>query len=241
MALAQADPEGQRRVLPLSVDGATYWVKQPERLHWRMRLQKGDAASAFERERTALRALAGRGLPVARLVAEAPGLLAVEDCGTPLRSVLSDRACPLPERLVAARAGGAALAALHAAGVAHGRPDLRDICWRDGRATLIDFERCPEIPAPLGKLREDLFLLVFSAVVALGRDAPEVAALLAGYRRTAPAAPWQSAARLARRLRLFAPVLRLLRPLDGPRGELAAVAPALALIADPPPDPITQA
>ncbi len=240
-ALAEVDPEGTRRVLPLTLDGTRYWVKQPERLRLRMRLQKGDAASAFERERTALRALAGRGLPVARLVAETPRLLAVEDCGTPLRTVLTDATRPPDERLAAASAGGAALAALHRAGVAHGRPDLRDMCWQAGQITLIDFERCPPIPARLANLREDLVLFTFAAVVALGAEAPELPALLAGYRRDAPPEPWRAAARYARRLRPLVPLLRLLRRFDGPRGELAAVAPTLRLLIDPPAAPITHA
>ena len=239
--LAEADPNGTRRVLPLTLDGTRYWVKQPERLRLRMRLQKGDAASAFARERTALRALAGRGLPVARLVADAPGLLAVEDCGTPLRTVLTDAARSPEDRLAAATAGGAALAALHRAGVAHGRPDLRDICWKDGQATLIDFERCPPMPATLANLREDLVLFTFAAVVALGPEAPELAALCVGYRRDAPPEPWRAAARYARRLQPLVPLLRLLSRFDGPRGELAAVAPTLRLLIDPPAAPITQA
>lgn len=233
-ALRAADPAGRCRTLVVTLDGQRYWIKRPERLNLRLRLQKGNAASAFARERAALRSLAGRGLPVARLVADAPDFLAVADCGTPLRRLLLDPACPPAERCRAARAGGAALAALHAAGIAHGRPDLRDICWDGANARLIDFERFQPPPSPAAMLRDDLFILVFAAVVALGAEAPETRALLQGYRAAAPPEPWQAAARRARRLSRLAPLLRLLAPLDGRRGEIAAVRPSLRLLTDPP-------
>ncbi|MGY6632657.1 MAG: hypothetical protein ACXIU8_02825 [Alkalilacustris sp.] len=233
-AVSATDPEGRQRVVKVTVDDRVVWVKRPERLRLRMRLQKGNANNAFAREAAALHELSGRGLPVVELVAAGPGMLAVADCGVPLRTVLRDPARTGPDRQAAALAGGAALAALHAAGVAHGRPDLRDICWDGARATLIDFERYRPAPATLAQMRSDLVILAFSAVVALGAERPELAALVVGYRRVAPPEPWAAAAALARRLTRAAPLVRLLAPLDGKRGEIAAVAPTLALLMDPP-------
>ncbi|MBK5925873.1 hypothetical protein CCR87_00620 [Rhodobaculum claviforme] len=234
------DPEGRRRVVAVQAGDRRIWVKRPERLTLRLRLQKGSSDKSFAREAVALHELSGRGLPVAELVAATPGLLAVADCGEPLRTILRDPARPADERARAARAGGAALAALHGAGVAHGRPDLRDICWDGSRATLIDFERYTPGPASVALMRTDLVIMVFAAVVALGPDAPELAALCAGYRRAAPPEPWQAAARLARGLARVAPLLRLLAPLDGKRGEIAAVAPTLRVLIDPPADGATD-
>jgi hypothetical protein len=218
------------------LDGRRYWVKRVERLSRRWRLQKGDPERAFFRERAAMAALAGRGLPVAAPVAEGPDFVALPDFGTSLTALPGPKGSP--ERLAAFAGGGAALAVLHAAGIAHGRPSIRDICWSGDRATLIDLERCDPSRGGRGAMRDDLFLLVHSAVVALGAGAPETAALIAGYRRAAPDGPWRDAARRARRLALLAPVWWLAARLaETRRGDFAAILPALRLLAEPPPPP----
>jgi hypothetical protein len=231
-AVAASDPDGAQRVLCVAVDGQRYWVKRAEQLSRRWRLQKGDPARAFARERAAMAALAGRGLPVAAPVAEGPGYIALPDFGPPLTALPGPAGSP--ERLTAFAAGGAALAALHAAGIAHGRPNIRDICWSGQQATLIDLERCDPAQGGRRAMRDDLFLLLHSAVAALGADAPEIGALIAGYRAAAPAGPWRDAARRARRLAWFAPLWRLATRLDTRRGDFAAVLPALEMLTAPP-------
>lgn len=232
-AVAREDPDGQRRIFAVTLAGQPFWVKRAERLSRRWQLQKGDPVRAFAGERAALAWLAGRGLPVAALAADGADFIALPDCGTPLSALPGPPGAP--ERLRAFAAGGAALAALHAAGIAHGRPNIRDICWSGAAATLIDLERCDPGRNGPDRLRDDLLFLVHSAVTALGPQAPEVAALCAGYRRAAPPGPWRDAARRARRLARLAPLWRLLAArFETRRGDFAAVLPTLRLLQSPP-------
>ena len=241
-ALADADPTGTRRVVAVRLDGRRYWVKRAEQLSRRWRLQKGDPARAFARERAALARLADRGLPVAAPVAEGPDFIVLPDLGPPLTELPGPPGSA--DRLAAYAAGGAALAALHGEGIAHGRPNIRDICWSGQRAMLIDLERCDPRRDTPGRLRDDLFFLLHSAVAALGAEAPETDALCAGYRGAAPPGPWQAAARRARRLARLAPLWRLAARFDTRRGDFAAVPPTLHLLTAPPetpPEPPTGA
>ena len=98
------------RVQRVVVDGTAYWVKQRETLGLRLRLQKGDAARAFDAERAGLHALAGRGLPVARIVAEGPDFFATADHGPTLATILQRGSLPAEERIAAFAAAGRGLA-----------------------------------------------------------------------------------------------------------------------------------
>lgn len=158
-----------------------------------MRLQKGDPLRAFAREAKALATLSGRDLPVPELVAADPDHIVTGDAGVALKPILADPALPRDIRCAACRAAGSVLGAFHGAGLANGRPMLKDMCWRDGQVTLIDFERFrPEACTP-ARMRMDAMVMVFSAITQLGQDADEAAALIAGYRSAAPSPVWEAA------------------------------------------------
>lgn len=227
---------GRSRVGRVTIGGREHWVKWQEVLTGRLRLQKGDPARGFARERAAFAALSGCGLPVPELAASGPDFLLVPDMGPSLLKFLRRSGAAPAERLAACRAGGAALAALHRAGFAHGRPNLKDICWAGGRATLIDFERFDPARNGRGRMRGDVLLLAFSACAELGTEAPEFAAMMQGYREDAPAGVWAAAVRLARRTGWMAPPPALLRWIDGRKGELAALRPTLRALARLRPD-----
>ena len=236
-AIRREDPDGRRRVSLLELDRQRFWVKRPERMEGdlRLRLQKGSPRRGFERERAALHYLAGRGLPAPPLTAEGPDFMVVPDRGIALSKLLRKSKTPHAERLAACGAAGAALAAFHRAGLAHGRPLARDICWSDERVTMIDYERFDAGRNGLGRLRNDLLMLVYSVVLEVGPTAPETRALCAAYLRDAPPAVWPAARRLARRLLWLGPLIRLAELFDGRPGEVAAVLPTLRLFAAPAP------
>ena len=134
-----APPRRVRRVeLP---DGRRFWLKRVERLSGRLRLQKGDPAKAFAAEREGLRALAAAGLPVAGVAAEGPDWVLMPDAGPVLPEVVRDAGRSEAEKLRAFEAAGRALGRLHWAGMAHGRPAVRDVCWDGAEARFIDLER----------------------------------------------------------------------------------------------------
>ncbi len=141
-ALTQALAEPPRRVRRVDLrDGRRFWLKRVERLSGRLRLQKGDPAKAFAAEREGLRVMASGGLPVADVVAEGPGWVLMPDAGPVLPEVVGDPSRDLAEKLRAFAEAGRALGRLHWAGMAHGRPAVRDVCWDGREARFIDLER----------------------------------------------------------------------------------------------------
>ncbi|WP_456389517.1 hypothetical protein [Profundibacter sp.] len=190
-----------KRVSQMQHDGQTIWIKKQERLSLRMRLQKGDARAAFLAERDALHLLRKAGVPVPVIVAEGEDYFATADCGPSLKWLLLDYDGASISHLDAYAAAGKQLALMHKQQLSHGRPSVKDICWKDGRITFLDFERFHEKRnTPKGHM-QDLVILVFSAYAVTGRDCPEVEALIKGYRAHDPADVWQAAIIWCNRMR----------------------------------------
>lgn len=197
--LEQALSQPAERVRPLDLpDGGRVWLKRVEHATGLMRLQKGDGLRAFQAERDALLALCGRGLPVAEPLAAGDDFLLLPDLGPTLSSLLDDPNVLDQERLAAFRAAGRALAALHGAGLAHGRPALRDMCWSEGLVRLIDLERF-QIRCRSARVRAmDLVIFVhtwFARVKGQGIG-PELEAAFDSYRASAPLEIWPELRRL---------------------------------------------
>lgn len=132
---------GPRVELITGAAGGRFWLKRVEVLDPKMRLQKGDPRRAFDAERQGLKLLGGLGLPVVPLLAEGADWFVTADCGPTVDSVVTDPQTTKAEVLVVMAAVGQALARLHRAGYAHGRPVMRDICWNGVEARFIDLER----------------------------------------------------------------------------------------------------
>ncbi len=185
--LAGALAEPPERVRRVAAGAQAVWLKRAEQLSLRWRLQKGDGRRAFEADRAGLHDLAALGLPVAPIVAEGEDFFATADVGRPLSGLLADPAQAGPGRIAGFTAAGAALAALHRAGVAHGRPSVRDICWDGGQARFIDLERYRPGRAGRGRMALDVLILLHSMLAISRAPGPELAAALAGWRAGAPA------------------------------------------------------
>lgn len=217
--MAKADGPRIQRV---DVDGHTYWIKRPEQLSLRMRLQKGDPQRAFAAEVAAHTAYADRGLPVAEVAAADDSYLITVDSGTPLKKLLRDENAIFPEALASA---ARALATLHAAGVSHGRPSLKDICWDGTRIAFLDLERAGRETTAARGQSTDLMILIFSTAVETGGEANAMQTARDAYLSVGEASVWQAAQARARR---YAPLGWLAWPvakvLKGNR-EYAAVAP----------------
>lgn len=220
--IAALPPE--QRVAAVAVDGTRYWVKRRERYDsLKLRLQKGDAARAFERERGALHDLGRLGLPVPPVVDETEDYFVTPDRGVPLAKILRDRLLTEDERMAAFRSAACALHAFHAAGLAHGRPNLRDMLWDGDRVTLIDFERYAPRRNRRINMALDLLMFVFSAYVAAESERPEIDAAIAAYRKADSTRLWPLAARIARRLGWLTPLTAPLRRRKPRSRELAAL------------------
>jgi len=211
--IARLAGAGSARIERVEHKGRVLWIKRPEQLSLRMRLQKGDPDAAFAEECTAHQALFERGLPVAPVVAAGPEFLVTEDCGRPLRAIAWQDP---PEVFHPALAAAAtALASLHAAGVSHGRPSLKDICWQEGRIAFLDLERAGRDRALDRAQAMDVLILIFSTAVETGGSETAMQVAKDAYLAAGERAVWDHAAKRARwwaalRLPLW-PVARLLR------------------------------
>lgn len=225
-ALRRALDGATRRVQMIEAGGRRFWLKRPERLGLWWRLKKGDPMRSFQAERQALHDLHDCGMPVADLVAEDADYFLTADAGETLRHMLRDRNRTAADRQAAFRAAGRSLAMLHRAGLTHGRPSIRDICWDGRRATFIDLERFRPGPAEPRAMGLDLLLLVHSVFAVAGGGGPELDAALGAYATLAPVAAMTAARRTAQHLGWLRLLLRGVRRLH-PSRDISAILPTL--------------
>lgn len=186
-SLKRALAEPPRRVLRLDLaDGRRFWLKRVERLSGRLRLQKGDPAKAFAAEREGLRALEAAGLPVTAVTAEGPDWVLMPDAGPTLPQVVAGSGRDEAEILRAFAEAGRALGRLHWAGMAHGRPAVRDVCWDGRTARFIDLERFRRVRRAGFWQAADVVMFAQTAFTLWPRDARWLDAALAAYATNAP-------------------------------------------------------
>ena len=146
--------------------------------------------------------LAGVHAYIPRIVAEGSDFFVLPDYGPSLQSILrAGNGESAAEKARAFADGATALADLHAHGLSHGRPSLKDICWRDGQATLIDFENHRDVlNSPYGQAR-DVISFFFNGLYVAGKPVPELETARDVYRARDVNGVWQSAQKLVRRMR----------------------------------------
>ena len=222
MKTALAEPP--RRVRPVVLpDGRRFWLKRIERLTGRLRLQKGDPGRAFATERAGLRALAEAGLPVADVALEGPDWVVLPDAGPVLTVVVADESRSEAEKLAAFARAGRALGLLHWAGMAHGRPAVRDICWDGVEARFIDLERFRHARRGGFWQAADVVMFTQTAFTRWPEDPRWLDSALAAYAVNAPEGALASVARLARWLTPLGWLARGLHRLKPKNQELQAV------------------
>ncbi|MDO5530318.1 MAG: hypothetical protein Q4F71_13020 [Paracoccus sp. (in: a-proteobacteria)] len=205
------------------------WIKRPERLGWRQRLLKGDPRRAFEAERRAYRRLSGRALPFPDIIAEGQDYFVLSDAGPTLHDILHKHGADSPLFLGAVRDAARALALLHASGISHGRPALRDICWRDGQAMFIDLERAARRRnGPKGHAL-DLLIFFYNLLSHVAPEAQAVRQARAAYLGAGGGAIWDRAERLVARLWPLAPALRRLGSALSHKRDFRAIGPIFDL------------
>ena len=160
-----------------------------------MRLQKGDPAHAFEKERAGLIYLAQKGVAVPEIVLSGEDYFVLADAGPTLVDLAETASGK-----TAFAAAGRALGQLHGAGLIHGRPAVRDICYQDGKARFIDLERFDPRRKSFFWQAMDVLIFSHSADVQWAEAPYLVETALAAYLETAPAGAKARVGRLARGL-----------------------------------------
>jgi tRNA A-37 threonylcarbamoyl transferase component Bud32 len=141
--------------------------------------------------------LAAAGLPVAEVVAEGPGWMLMPDAGPVLSQIVADAGRNEAEKLRACAEAGRALARLHGAGVAHGRPAVRDVCWDGQVARFIDLERFRRASRAGFWQAADVVMFAQTAFTSWPEDARWLEAALGAYAVSAPEGAVVAVRRLA--------------------------------------------
>ena len=193
---ALAEPPVRVRTLELA-DGQRFWLKRVERLSRRLRLQKGNPARAFQAERDGLKALATKGLPVAGIALEGPDWVVMPDAGPVLTMLVAEASRSDAEKLAAFAQAGRALGLLHWAGMVHGRPAVRDICWDGREARFIDLERFRQGRRGGNWQAMDVVMFAQTCFTQWPEQSRWLDAMLAAYAVNAPEGAMDRVARLA--------------------------------------------
>ena len=181
------------RIGRYEIDNALFWIKRVDKPNLINRLQKGPPLAAFNADLAAMKSLAAQGVPVPQIVAEGPGIFVTADSGPTLDRILRENLGTPTDRIAAFTAAGTALAQLHRNRISHGRPVLRDICWKDGRITFLDFENYRPHKNRPQDFRFDLIAFVHSCYAQSRDELPEIIAAKDAYRANDPAEIWQMA------------------------------------------------
>lgn len=224
---ALAEPPIRVRRLDLA-DGRRFWLKRVERLSGRLRWQKGDPAKAFETERAGLKAFAAKGLPVATVALEGPDWVLMPDAGPVLSALVADADRSDSDKLKAFGRAGRALGLVHRAGLVHGRPAVRDICWDGREARFIDLERFHHGRRGGFWQAADMAMFAQTCFTRWTDDVRWLDAALAAYSVHAPAGAMKRVARLARWLAPLGWLAQALTAVRPNSRELRAVGLTLA-------------
>jgi hypothetical protein len=210
------------------VEGEVFWIKAVDTPGLINRVQKGPADRAYAADLAAQHNLAARGVPVPEIVAEGASLFVTRDSGPTLERMLRDQTGTLDQRIAAFSDAGTALARLHGLGISHGRPVLRDICWKDGRTTFLDFENYRPHRNQPSHFRLDLVIFVFSCYAQQRSELPEIVAAKDAYRANDPCGVWPAAERWVRKMGWVDLLTKPLQWRPDPHArEFKAIAPTL--------------
>jgi hypothetical protein len=213
-----------KRVCSFDFMGAKYWVKRPERRSFLSRLRKGSPTKAFKREKHAFQTLRDQGLPIADVVLMAEDYFVLRDAGEPLSKLARSPDYPAADLERAFKAAAVALHQVHAAGVALGRPNLKDSLWDGNRITFIDLEMFGVVRNMRMAQVFDLLLFAFSCFAIADRSMPQIDQSLMLYRTLDIRHVWEGAMMWLRWTRFLKVCLAFIRLLRRPSRELEAVA-----------------
>lgn len=178
-ALMQALLASDRRIQRLELDSGAVWIKRQgtENSSWWISLQAFLAkllpysflkpspllkpAAMMAREIRRMERFAEKGFPVAEIVYASDTAIVLGDVGPTVEVMLKGlkNASPAENDALLVKATEA-LGALHATGLCHGRPHVRDFFLRDGRIGFMDFEEEPDTVMPLTTAQaRDIWLL----------------------------------------------------------------------------------
>lgn len=217
------------RTRPLTFQGQPAWIKYPEParknlfvgLHHLLAhimppaLHPTNAPGGtlgLMQEADRLQSFAQAGLPVPAILERTKEHLILADCGPALRNHLRN----LSDTQIQTQGFHNALEvlqAVHNAGFAHGRPDLRDFSISEtGKISILDLEEDPLQSMPLATAQaRDIWLFLCSVAGLAKTPLPLLQQLVNSYLVTAPPEVWNALRDLGRALRPYRRIISILR------------------------------
>lgn len=128
-----------KRIISFKLGDQKYWIKR-KLSNGRNQLVKYSVEKEFYYE-IARMTIAGQAHPelIAPIEVLTSDYMVTKDGGPTLKNWLDSRETETEKENLLEETGRA-LASLHASGIVHGRPALRDITWKDGKLTFLDWE-----------------------------------------------------------------------------------------------------
>ncbi|WP_454686678.1 phosphotransferase [Agrobacterium leguminum] len=229
-ALMRALLKSERRVQKLELSATTVWIKRQgtETPSWWIKLQTFlakllpytfmrpspplDGAGLMRRELETLQVFKARGFPVPPIIYSSLTAVVLGDVGPTIMEHMDAIKTARPAEHDALLVKSAeALGALHAAGLCHGRPHVRDFFLEHGRVGFMDFEERPQEVMPLETAQARDIWLLFLQVATRACDARKTCdAAFARWRENAPPRALEELCRLTGILGRFLPVARLI-------------------------------
>ncbi|MGV1750945.1 lipopolysaccharide kinase InaA family protein [Agrobacterium sp. CG674] len=229
-ALMQALVASEGRVQQLTLSAGSVWIKRQgaEKQPWWAKLQSVFAsalpyqflkpspilapAAMMAREKRRMVEFGNRGFPVPDIIYQSKTAIVLSDVGpTVQRTLKSMRQAGEAGHDALLIDCAAAIGALHAAGLCHGRPHVRDFFLSHGRIGFMDFEEEPEAVMPLETAQARDLWLLFLPLTDLAQNGQIT--LDAAYQAWVSRAPKAAIAELQRLvgvLSRFLPLARLI-------------------------------
>ncbi|WP_244473569.1 lipopolysaccharide kinase InaA family protein [Rhizobium sp. Leaf262] len=229
-AVMHALLNSERRIQKINLSTGSVWIKRQgtEKPSWGPKAQSFlakllpysfmrpspmlDPIGMMRREVDTMRLFEARGFPVPQIIYASPTAVVLEDVGLTIAQQLDRLEKTDVEAHDALLIGVAAgLGDLHAAGLCHGRPHVRDFYMLDGRLGFMDFEETPQAVMPLETAQaRDLWLLFLPLSQRAIKGKPSLDAAYAAWASRAPHATIVELRRLVRILSRFLPLARLI-------------------------------
>lgn len=230
VAVMKAMVGSNRRVQKIELSVGSVWIKRQgtEGSSWGPKAQallsrllpyafmrpspRLDPRGMMHRELETLRKFEANGFPVPQIIYASPTAVVLEDVGLTIAQRIDQLAktdLSAHEDLLINVAAG--LGELHAAGLCHGRPHIRDFFLHDGRIGFMDFEEEPQAVMPLSTAQaRDIWLLFLPLTHRSLKGNPTLHAAYNAWASRAPAAAIAELRRLVHVLGRFLPLARLI-------------------------------
>ncbi|MGY4676954.1 protein kinase family protein [Pasteurella sp. P03HT] len=128
------------RIYCFEYQNRRFWLKQPEHLSLIWKLLKPNPKKSFQQEIETLQYFESVQAPVPQVMLYDEDFLVLDDAGRTAINWKEDPEVSDSVKRTILSDCTKALIDLHHKGLIHGRPALRDIAWRNGEVTFLDFE-----------------------------------------------------------------------------------------------------